>query len=65
MARSPKEAIKGKPVHTSDSFLTQPREGEHQKRTSLDKKIMATCECLKPELDLFSNPPTQTSVKEE
>ena len=25
---------------------------------------MATCECLKPELDLFSNPPTQTSVKE-
>ena len=25
---------------------------------------MATCECLKPKLDLFSNPPTQTSVKE-
>ena len=61
--RSPKEAIKGKPPQTPELLLTQPREGEHQKKTSLTK-IMATCECLKPELDLFSNPPTQTSVKE-
>ena len=50
--RNSKEAIKGKLPQTPESFLTQPREGEHQKKISLTK-IMATCECLKPELDLF------------